>query len=126
MLIENFKKDTNNPLKEIQENTGKLVEHLKEETQNFLKELQENTGKQRLTYLGIHPINSHQTMTLGQEVNTKRSMPWLSLEGPFQSLTNTDAEASNQLLDWARGSAMEVLEGVPEELKGFTAPWEEH
>ena len=53
-------------------------------------------------------------------------MSWLSLEGLCQSLTNTEAEASNQLLDWAWGSPMEVLEGVPEELNGFTAPWEEH
>jgi hypothetical protein len=33
MLIEDFKKDINNSLKEIQENTGKQVEALKEETQ---------------------------------------------------------------------------------------------
>ena len=39
MLIEDFKKDINNPLKEIQE-------ALKEETQKSLKELQENKGKQ--------------------------------------------------------------------------------
>jgi hypothetical protein len=32
MLIENVKKDINNSLKEIQENTGKQVETLKEET----------------------------------------------------------------------------------------------
>jgi hypothetical protein len=46
MLIENFKTDINNSLKEIQENTGKHVEALKEETQKSLKELQENTIKQ--------------------------------------------------------------------------------
>jgi prefoldin subunit 5 len=45
-MIEIFKKDMNNSLKEIQENTGKQVEYLKEETQKFLKELQENTIKQ--------------------------------------------------------------------------------
>jgi FtsZ-binding cell division protein ZapB len=33
MLIEDFKKDINNSLKETQENTGKQVEALKEETQ---------------------------------------------------------------------------------------------
>jgi hypothetical protein len=33
MLIEDFKKDINNSLKEIQENTGKEVEDFKEETQ---------------------------------------------------------------------------------------------
>jgi hypothetical protein len=46
MIIENFKKDIKNSLKEIQENTGKQVENLKEETQKYLKELQENTIKQ--------------------------------------------------------------------------------
>jgi vacuolar-type H+-ATPase subunit E/Vma4 len=45
MLIQDFKKDINNSLKEIQENTGKQVEALKEETQKSLKELQENTTK---------------------------------------------------------------------------------
>jgi hypothetical protein len=46
MLIEDFKKDINNFLKEIQENTQKQVEALKEETQKSLKELQENITKQ--------------------------------------------------------------------------------
>jgi SMC interacting uncharacterized protein involved in chromosome segregation len=46
MLIEEFKKDINNSLKEIQENKGKHVEALKVETQKALKELQENTTKQ--------------------------------------------------------------------------------
>ena len=38
-LKEDFKKDINNSLKEIQENTAKQVEFLKEETQKSLKEL---------------------------------------------------------------------------------------
>jgi hypothetical protein len=38
MLVEDFKKDINNSLKEIQENTGKQEEALKEETQKSLKE----------------------------------------------------------------------------------------
>ena len=46
MMMEDFKKDINNSLKEIQENTGKQLEALKEETQKSLKELQENTTKQ--------------------------------------------------------------------------------
>ena len=45
MMIEDFKKDINNSLKEIQENTGKQLETLKEETQKSLKDLQENTIK---------------------------------------------------------------------------------
>ena len=46
MMVEDIKKDYNNLLKEIQENTAKQVEDLKEEAQNSLKELQENTTKQ--------------------------------------------------------------------------------
>jgi len=46
MMIEEFKKDINNSLKEILKNTGKQVEALKEETQKSLEELQENTTKQ--------------------------------------------------------------------------------
>ena len=46
MMIEDIKKDISNPLKEIQENTGKQLEALKEETQKSLKELQENITKQ--------------------------------------------------------------------------------
>jgi DNA repair exonuclease SbcCD ATPase subunit len=46
MMIEDFKKDINNSLKEIQENIGKQVELLKEETQTSLRELQENTNIQ--------------------------------------------------------------------------------
>jgi hypothetical protein len=37
MMIEDFKKDINNFLKEIQENTNKQLEVLKEETQKPLK-----------------------------------------------------------------------------------------
>jgi hypothetical protein len=36
MLVEDVKKDINNSLKEIQENTAKQVEALKKETQKFL------------------------------------------------------------------------------------------
>jgi chromosome segregation ATPase len=46
MMIEDFKKDINNFLKEIQEITLKYVEAFKEETQKSLKESQENTTKQ--------------------------------------------------------------------------------
>jgi hypothetical protein len=46
MMVEDFKKDMNNSLKEIQRNKGNQVEDFKEETQKSLKELQENTTKQ--------------------------------------------------------------------------------
>jgi hypothetical protein len=47
MMIEDFKKDINNSLKEIQENKDKQVDALKEEKQKSLKELQENTTKHK-------------------------------------------------------------------------------
>ena len=46
MMVEDIKKDFNNSLKEIQENTAKQAEDLKEEAQKSLKELQENTINQ--------------------------------------------------------------------------------
>jgi hypothetical protein len=46
ILVEDFKTEINNSLKEIQENTAKQVEALKDETQKSLKELQENTIEQ--------------------------------------------------------------------------------
>jgi hypothetical protein len=45
-IIESFKKDINNLMKERQENKGKQVEVLKEETNKSLKEIQKNTIKQ--------------------------------------------------------------------------------
>ena len=42
IMIEDFKKDINNFLKETQVSTGKQVKALKEETQKSLKELQKN------------------------------------------------------------------------------------
>jgi gas vesicle protein len=46
IMVEDIKKDFNNSLKEIQENTAKQVEDLKEEAQKSLKELQENKTKE--------------------------------------------------------------------------------
>jgi hypothetical protein len=46
MIIEDFKKDINNSLKEIQENTGTQVGALKDKTQKSIKELQEYKIKQ--------------------------------------------------------------------------------
>jgi hypothetical protein len=40
MMIEDFKTDINNSLKELQDNRDKQVEALKEETQKSLRQLQ--------------------------------------------------------------------------------------
>ena len=46
MMVEDIRKDFNDTLKEIQENTAKQVGDLKEEAQKSLKESQENRTKQ--------------------------------------------------------------------------------
>jgi hypothetical protein len=62
---------------------------------------------QRLSHLGIHPI--YQTYILYtkpryycgcREVLSDRSLIWLSPERLFHSLTNTEADACSQPLDW--------------------------
>ena len=54
-MVEDFKKNINNSLKEIQENTSKQVEALKEETHKSFKEIQENTVKQAKELKKNHP-----------------------------------------------------------------------
>jgi hypothetical protein len=47
MMVEDIKKDFNNSLKEIQENTAKELQVLKEKQENTIKQIeQENTTKQ--------------------------------------------------------------------------------
>jgi len=55
-MMEDFKKNINNSLKEIQKNKGKQVEALKEEAQKSLKDVQErNTSKQVKELNKNHP-----------------------------------------------------------------------
>jgi hypothetical protein len=77
LMVEDFKKDINNSLKEIQENTAKQVQVLKELQENTTKQVMElnktiqdlkmevETIKktQRETPLGIEILISHQTQT---------------------------------------------------------------
>jgi hypothetical protein len=46
-MIEDFKKDMNNSLKELQENTSKHLEALKEETQKPLKNYRKTQSNRR-------------------------------------------------------------------------------
>jgi hypothetical protein len=71
MMVEDIKKDFNNSLKEIQENTAKEFQVLKEKQENttkeveVLKEKQENTSKQ--------VIEMNKTiLDLKREVDTKK------------------------------------------------------
>ena len=70
---------------------------------------------QRLPYLGIHPVYSHQTQTLWWMPS---SACWKEADiviswGARQSLTNTEADTSSQLLEWApNGGLRERTEGA--------------
>jgi gas vesicle protein len=66
MMVEDIKKNFNNLLKEIQENTAKQVEDLKEEAQKSLKELQENMTKQ--------------LMELNKNIQDRTKHPWKELQ----------------------------------------------
>ena len=96
MMMEDFKKDINNSLKEIQENTGKQVEALKEETQKSLKELQENTTKQ------VMELNKT-IQDLKMEVETiKKSQreTTLEIETLGKKSGTIDASISNRVKIW--------------------------
>jgi FtsZ-binding cell division protein ZapB len=73
MLIEDFKKDINNSLKEVQENTSKQIEALKRK-QKSLKEFQENTTEQ------MKELNKT-IQDLKMEVETKRNHKGRHLPG---------------------------------------------
>ena len=74
MMIEDFKKDINNSLKEIQENTGKQLEALEEQTKNPLK----NYRKTQQTGEGIdqnHPGSKNGNRN-NKKKNHKGRQPW--------------------------------------------------
>jgi hypothetical protein len=93
MIVDNIKKDFNNSLKEIQENTAKQVEDLKEETQKFLKELQENMTKQ------VMELNKT-IQDLKKEVNTikkTQSEETLEIETLGKKSGSKDVSISNRI-----------------------------
>ena len=56
-----------------------------------------------------------------QEILVERSLIWLSLERPYQSLTNR-GRCSQPTIGVSVGSPMEELEKGLKELKGFETP----
>jgi gas vesicle protein len=93
MIVEDIKKDLNNSLKEIQENTAKLLEDLKEEAQNSLKELQENTTKQ------VMELNKN-IQDLKREVDTikkTQSKATLEIETRGKKSGTVDVSISNRI-----------------------------
>jgi chromosome segregation ATPase len=89
MVVEDFKTDFNNSLKEIQENTAKQLE----ETQKSLKELQENKTKQ---VMELNKTNQY----LKMEVETMKKTPretTLEIETLGKKSGTIDASISNRI-----------------------------
>ena len=105
MMVEDIKKDFNNSVKEIQENTAKQVEDLKEETQKFLKELQENMIKQ------VMELNKT-IQDIKREVDTikkTQSEATLEIETLGKKSGTTDESISNRIQEMERESQMQKI-----------------
>ena len=93
MMVEDIKKDFNNSLKEMQENTAKQVEHLKEEIQKSLREFQENMTKD------VMELNKT-ILDLKREVDTikkTQSEATLEIETLGKKSGTIDASISNRI-----------------------------
>jgi predicted nucleic acid-binding Zn-ribbon protein len=109
-MIEEFKKDIHNSLKEIQENTGKQGEALKEKTQKPLKDLQENTTKQvKELNKTIHNLKMEiETIKKSQRETT------LEIENLGKRLGVIDASITNRIQEIEEGisGAEDIIENI--------------
>ena len=118
MIIEDIKKDINNSLKEIQENTAKQVGDLKEETQKFLKELQENMTKPVMEL--NKPIQD-----IKREVDTikkTQSEAMLEIETLGKKSGNIDVSISNRIqqMEERNSGAEDSIENIGTTIKDNT------
>jgi ABC-type uncharacterized transport system substrate-binding protein len=103
MMVEEIKKEFNNSLKEIQENTVKQVEDLKEEAQKSLKELQENTTKK------VVELNKT-IQDLKKEVDTikkTQSEAMLEIKNLGKKSGTIDASIATEYKRWNRESQVQ-------------------
>jgi hypothetical protein len=106
MLVEDFKKNIDNSLKEIQENTAKQVEVLKEETQkNPLKELKENTIKQ---VMELNKTIRDLKMEVKIIKKTQRETT-LEIENLGKESGTIDVSISNKYKRWKRESQVQKI-----------------
>ena len=82
---------------------------------------------QRLPYLGIHPINSQQTLTLLWMTRSayQKEHAMVVSGGALPEPYKYRGRNYQQTIGLGVVSSVEELEGSLEELKVFTAPWEE-
>ena len=86
----------------------------------------EGKATQSLPYLGIHPMNSHQTPTLLWMI--KSALPKGTCYGCLQRGSARALQIQRQMLTaigLSMGFPMDKLKGRLEELKVFAAQWEE-
>jgi chromosome segregation ATPase len=107
MMIEDFKKDINNSLKQIQENTGKQLEALKEETQKSLKELQENTTKH---VKELNKTIQHLKIEI-EEIKKSQRETTLEIENLGKRLGVMDASINNRIQERISG-AEDTIENI--------------
>jgi predicted phage tail protein len=111
MMVEDIKKNFNNSLKEIQENTAKQIEDLKEEAQKSLKELQENTTKQ------VVELNKT-IQDLKREIDTVKktqSEATLEIETLGKKSGNIDVSISNRIQEME-----ERISGVEDSIENIS------
>jgi len=92
MMLEDFKKDMKNSLREMQENINKQVEAYREESQKFLREFQENKHMKELKMEIEAMKKGHRETTLDIENQRKR-------QGAIDtSITNRIQEIEERIL----------------------------
>jgi chromosome segregation ATPase len=99
MMVEDIKKDFNNSLKEIQENTAKVLQVLKEKQENTIKEVEVLKEKQENTSKQVMEMNKT-ILYLKSEVDTikkTQSEAMLEIETLGKKSGTTDASISNRI-----------------------------
>jgi hypothetical protein len=109
-VIEDFKKDINNSIKEIQENTSKQVEALKEETQKSLEELQENTNQTREEIEKHHPWSKNGS----KKIKKSQWETTLEIENLRKKLETIDSSIINRIqeIEERISGAEETIENI--------------
>jgi hypothetical protein len=103
MLVEDFKKNIDNSLKEIQENTAKQVEVLKEEAQKSLKELQEKTAKQ------VEHLKEVKQKSLKRITGRETTLDRKPRKGIRNHRCNSATEDATEYKRWKRKSQVQKI-----------------
>ena len=95
MMVEDIKKEFNNSLKEIQENTAKELQVLKEKQENTAKELQVLKEKQENTTKQVEVLIEKQENTSKQVMEMNKTI--LDLKREVDTIKKTQSEATLEI-----------------------------